>query len=111
MDPTLMTHVLLSLALWTSPAAPTRLPVWDSLTSAEAVLLRALDDGALDDQRAGALEDTAALSDAERAALEASQSSAPELQSQRGGDIHVTDREMKIILWTTVVVAILFVVL
>jgi hypothetical protein len=109
MDPTLITRMLLSLGLWASPVAPAPLPVWEVLTTDESAALRELDDGSLDAQRAGALEHTAPLDDAERDALR--RAADDELLDQRGGDIHLTDREIKIILWTAATVAILFIIL
>jgi hypothetical protein len=110
MDPTLPAR-LLALALWASPAAPRPLPVWESLQPSEAQILRSLDDGALDEQRAGALEETVPCGDAERAELEAAEARAPELDEQRGGDVHLTDREVKIILWTAAIVAVVILIL
>jgi hypothetical protein len=114
LDLTLLSHVLLSVTLWASPAGPAVNPSWHALTRAEVAELRALDErlgDELAEQRGGALEETAPLDPAERDALMDAQSSAAELQEQRGGDLHLTDRELKIILFTAAAVAVLALVL
>jgi len=103
MDPTL----IVTLALLASPVSPRPQPVWAPLATEEAAVLRELEAAELAELRGGALEETAPIGDAERAALAAAEASAPELADQRGGDLNLSDREVQIIAITAAVLLVI----
>ena len=99
------------------PAVPLRrdrglhAPVpFQPLASDEVAALEALEDAGLEAQRAGAFEQLPALDPAELGALARAEADAEGLEAQRGGDIHLTDREVQIVLWTAVLIAVVFIV-
>jgi len=112
MDFTLPARVLALVlaATLTSPATDRAPATWSALDAGTAAALDAAADDRLEEQRAGAFEELAPLTEADQAALALAQGSAPELADQRGGDVHLTDREVQIILWTAAVIAVIFIV-
>ena len=94
------------LALPTSTPLPRPGPLDPSTVAA----LEALADAELEAQRAGAFEADVALDSDQVDRLTDAQDSAPELELQRGGDIHLTDREVQIVLWTAAVIAVILIV-
>ena len=68
------------------------------LEASELRALQAADDGGLDNLRAGLLEAPSAIEIGERAALLAAAERDSELEALRGGDLHLTDREIKLML-------------
>jgi hypothetical protein len=105
--PTRALAVLLCGAISTPSAAPAR---WRALEGEAGAALAALSDASLEAQRAGAFESPEPFGEAERAALVEAERAAPELGLLRGGDVHFTDREVQIILWTAVVIGIILIV-
>jgi len=64
---------------------------------AERAALHAAAEPSLGELRGGTIDDAAALSTSEIAALTRARAAAPTLAGQRAGDIHLTDRDLKII--------------
>jgi hypothetical protein len=99
-----------ALVLCGAFCAPSTLPArWRALDRETAAALAASRDGSLEHQRAGAFEAPAPLGEAERAVLVEAERAAPGLGELRGGDVHFTDREVQIILWTAVVIGIILI--
>ncbi len=84
--------------------------VFEPLGADAVASLEALADTDLEQQRAGAFEQVPVLEQVELERLEEAQSQAQGLEDQRGGDIHLTDREVQIILWTAVLIAVVFLI-
>jgi len=80
------------------------------LDASEVRLLAAADDGSLDGLRAGNAERAAGLGADECAALNEAAAADPDLELLRGGDIHLTDREIKLVLITVAVVLVVAVI-
>lgn len=68
------------------------------LDRSELSALRAADDGSLDELRAGLLQTPASIEAAERAAMQSAAATDESLEQLRAGDIHLTDREIKLML-------------
>ena len=68
------------------------------LKAGELHALQAADTGSLDHLRAGLLEAPSSIETGERAALLAAAQQDTELEALRGGDLHLTDREIKLML-------------
>jgi len=68
------------------------------LENSELKALCAADNGSLDELRAGLLESPAPIEAAERDALEQAAVSDSGLEDLRGGELHLTDREIKLML-------------
>jgi hypothetical protein len=83
---------------------------WTALEAAETRALALASDARLEAQRGGTLERVAPLAEAERAALERAERASSGLDQQRGGDVHLTDREVKIILWTALVIGVIILI-
>ena len=100
---------LLALTVATTFAVPTTTS-FEALDAGACAELEALEAASaeLEGQRAGAFEQIPALTEAELAELAAAEQ--PALEDQRGGDVHLTDREVQIVLWTAVAIAIVFVI-
>jgi hypothetical protein len=116
MDVQLPTRILTltaALALAAPSTAPAR---WSSLDARTALELAAKaaeapeTHGRLESQRAGVLDALAPLSEAERATLADAERASSGLEEQRGGDVHFTDREVKIILWTAAIIAVVLLI-
>lgn len=113
MDVQLPTRILTltaALALAAPSTAPARWSSLDAETALELAAEAAEADGRLESQRAGVMEGLAPFSEAERAALEEAQRASSGLEEQRGGDVHFTDREVAIILWTAAVIAVVLLI-
>ena len=67
------------------------------ISPSERTALTAAATPTLSAQRAGAARGTVALSDSERATLTRAHKAAPALGAQRAGELHLSDRELKII--------------
>lgn len=80
---------------------------WSPLDAAAIRELAVASDARLEAQRGGTLERVAALAGAERAALEQAERASSGLAGQRAGELHLTDREVKIILWTALVIGVI----
>jgi hypothetical protein len=92
----------------TAPAgSPAR---WSHLDATATRELALASDARLEQQRGGALERVAPLAEAERAFLAQAQRASNGLEHQRGGDVHLTDREVKIILWTALVIGVIILI-
>ncbi len=76
------------------------------LENSELSALQAADNGSLDHLRAGLLEAPSPVELDERAALHAAAATNPDLEALRGGDLHLTDREIKLMLIAAGVVLI-----
>ena len=76
-------------------ARPT--PAARQLGAGERAALQSASDASLGRLRAGSARETAGLASAERAALAQAQASRPELARRRGGDLHLSDRDLQII--------------
>src|SRR5258706_6751984 len=70
--------------------------------------LRALGDARLETLRGGVRQAPPAFDAGEREMLRQAQASRPELAALRGGELSLSDRELKIILITAAVVVLLF---
>ena len=69
--------------------------------------LRAFGDARLEAMRGGARAATPVFDDGEREMLRQAQAQRPELAAMRGGDLDLSDRDIKVILITAAVVLIL----
>jgi hypothetical protein len=86
-------------------AAPTQAR---ALSATERAALTAAAKPELATQRAGAATRSAVMAGDERAQLQRAQQQAkPELAAQRGGDLHLTDHELKIIAVVLLVVLVI----
>ena len=102
---------ILTLTAAIAAAAPGAVPArWRAVDAGAARELALASDVRLEGQRAGALEKQAPLSQGELSALDRAQGAAVGLEEQRGGDVHFTDREVQIILWTAAVIAVILLI-
>lgn len=102
--------IALTLTLSVTSVAPLMLrdgAISAPLVASELSALQAADDGGLDHLRAGLLEAPASVQDAERAALQAAAATDSDLEALRGGDLHLTDREIKLMLIAAGVVLVI----
>ena len=85
--------LVLPALLVASPPAPAA----HQLGANERAALQSASDSSLGRLRAGSARELAGLDSSERAALARAQAARPELAQRRGGDVHLSDRDLKII--------------
>jgi hypothetical protein len=89
---------LLAAPAWAvTGTAPPKPPKNAALLPSESQSLRALEDPALGDLRAGAVAPAAPIQEVERAALVAAESRSADLMDLRAGDVTLTDHDLMII--------------
>src|SRR5882672_10865023 len=99
----------LAVALGGAPLANFQTPApCSSVDRSGLSELSTLGDAHLESLRGGARPATSAFDDGEREMLRQAQARRPELAELRGGDMTLSDRDLKIILITAAVVIVLF---